>query len=255
MSGALLKSHPAHIRLYDILFEGGEDLRALPFAARRARLEAWHKAHAPRRTDLSTLIAFNSVDQLKTLWEGARETGIEGLMLKRRDSPYLAGRPKGHWYKWKRAPLTLDAVPMHPLTDSQEDVAAARDEDGFRNRWFLHPVLRGEYPPDMLERYAEVLPTIADGDLREISMPLDFLGVNYYRRHVVRAGGNGSGAVVVESPDVERTSMGASTIVAAEPEETTVLTAARPIADMRAVPSSVRTTSAVASSARVTRSE
>ncbi len=47
------------------------------------------------------------------MWAGARETGIEGLMLKRRDSPYLAGRPKGHWYKWKRAPLTLDAVLMY----------------------------------------------------------------------------------------------------------------------------------------------
>ena len=113
VSGALLKSHPAHIRLYDILFEGGEDLRALPFAARRARLEAWHGAHAPRRTDLSTLIGFASVDELRTLWQGARETGIEGLMLKRRDSPYLAGRPKGHWYKWKRAPLIIDAVLMY----------------------------------------------------------------------------------------------------------------------------------------------
>jgi DNA ligase-1 len=113
VSGALLKSHPAHIRLYDILFEDGEDLRALPFVARRARLEAWHKLHAPARTDLSTLIDFASVDELKTLWEGARETGIEGLMLKRRDSPYLAGRPKGHWYKWKRAPLVIDAVLMY----------------------------------------------------------------------------------------------------------------------------------------------
>ncbi len=113
VSGALLKSHPAHIRLYDILFEGGEDLRALPFVARRARLEAWHKAHTPRRTDLSRLIDFASVDELKGLWSGARETGIEGLMLMRRDSPYLAGRPKGHWYKWKRAPLVIDAVLMY----------------------------------------------------------------------------------------------------------------------------------------------
>jgi DNA ligase-1 len=113
VSGALLKSHPAHIRLYDILFEGGEDLRALPFVARRARLESWHKTHAPRRTDLSTLIDFTSVQELQTLWSGARETGIEGLMLKRRDSPYLAGRPKGHWYKWKRAPLVIDAVLMY----------------------------------------------------------------------------------------------------------------------------------------------
>ena len=110
---AMLKSHPAHIRLYDMLFEGEEDLRALPFTERRARLEAWHAARAPARTDISSVIDFASIGQLEALWAGARETGIEGLMLKRRDSPYLAGRPKGHWYKWKRAPLTLDAVLMY----------------------------------------------------------------------------------------------------------------------------------------------
>jgi DNA ligase-1 len=110
---AMLESHPAHIRLYDMLFERGEDLRALPFIARRARLEAWHKTHAPRRTDLSGIIDFASVAELEALWAGARETGIEGLMLKRRDSPYIAGRPKGHWYKWKRAPLVIDAVLMY----------------------------------------------------------------------------------------------------------------------------------------------
>jgi len=113
VTAAMLKSHPAHIRLYDMLFVGGEDLRALPFIARRARLEAWHAANAPPRTDVSDIIDFASVGELETLWAGARETGIEGLMLKRRDSPYIAGRPKGHWYKWKRAPLTLDAVLMY----------------------------------------------------------------------------------------------------------------------------------------------
>jgi len=113
VTASMLKSHPALIRLYDMLFEGGEDLRALPFIARRARLEAWHKTHAPRRTDLSGIIDFASVAELETLWAGARETGIEGLMLKRRMSPYIAGRPKGHWYKWKRAPLVIDAVLMY----------------------------------------------------------------------------------------------------------------------------------------------
>ncbi len=110
---AMLKSHPAHIRLYDMLFEGEEDLRPLPFIERRARLEAWHRAKAPHRTDVSPIIAFTSIAELEALWAGARETGIEGLMLKRRDSPYIAGRPKGHWYKWKRAPLTFDAVLMY----------------------------------------------------------------------------------------------------------------------------------------------
>jgi len=110
---AMLTSHPAHIRLYDMLFEGDEDLRPLPFTERRGRLEAWHAAHAPERTDVSGIIEFESVAELEAMWAGARETGIEGLMLKRRTSPYIAGRPKGHWYKWKRAPLLIDAVLMY----------------------------------------------------------------------------------------------------------------------------------------------
>jgi len=110
---SMLTSHPAHIRLYDLLFEDEEDLRPLPFTERRARLEAWHAAHAPARTDISEIIDFDSITALEALWAGARETGIEGLMLKRRDSPYIAGRPKGHWYKWKRAPLMIDAVLMY----------------------------------------------------------------------------------------------------------------------------------------------
>ena len=113
VTSAMLKSFPAHIRLYDMLVEGEEDLRPLPFIERRARLEAWHRAASPPRTDISEIVSFGSIGDLEKLWSGARETGIEGLMLKRKDSPYLAGRPKGHWYKWKRAPLTLDAVLMY----------------------------------------------------------------------------------------------------------------------------------------------
>ncbi|MGH6865329.1 MAG: cisplatin damage response ATP-dependent DNA ligase [Methyloceanibacter sp.] len=113
VTAGIIKSHPGHVRLYDILFEGGEDLRPLPFIERRARLEAWHRTEAPPRTDVSPLVEFGSIAELEALWAGARETGIEGLMLKRRDSPYIAGRPKGHWYKWKRAPLVIDAVLMY----------------------------------------------------------------------------------------------------------------------------------------------
>jgi DNA ligase-1 len=96
-----------------MLVDGEEDLRPLPFIDRRIRLEAWHKTARPPRTDVSEIINFASIAELKKLWAGAREIGIEGLMLKRRLSPYLAGRPKGHWYKWKRAPHTLDAVLMY----------------------------------------------------------------------------------------------------------------------------------------------
>ncbi|MEL6372497.1 MAG: cisplatin damage response ATP-dependent DNA ligase [Pseudomonadota bacterium] len=109
----MLAEFPAHLRLYDALFLDREDLRGLPFEERRRRLEAWHAEHGPAHTDLSTLIAIPSKDELRTLWEETRGASIEGLMLKRRDSPYLAGRPKGHWWKWKRAPLTLDCVMMY----------------------------------------------------------------------------------------------------------------------------------------------
>ena len=84
--------------------------------------------------------------------------------------------------------IAIDLVPMYPFSDNEADVEAAHREDGFRNRWFLEPVLGRGYPEDMLERYAEILPTIEDGDMDTIAAPLDFLGINYYTRSVVQAG-------------------------------------------------------------------
>lgn len=113
VSKRMLEQYPAHIRLYDALVIAGEDLREKPFSERRARLESWHDNVRPVRTDVSELINFASKDDLTRMWHGARGNGIEGLMLKRRASPYVAGRPKGRWFKWKRAPLTLDCVLMY----------------------------------------------------------------------------------------------------------------------------------------------
>ena len=110
---AMLKDYPVHVRFYDALEIGGEDLRGLPFTARRQRLEDWHGDFGPAHSDLSEVLSFDSKEALKARWEGTREEGIEGLMLKRKDSPYLAGRPKGHWYKWKRAALTADCVLLY----------------------------------------------------------------------------------------------------------------------------------------------
>jgi len=112
-SARLIHDYPAAVRLYDILRDGAEDTRALPFAARRMRLEEWYR-RAPRPLlDLSPLVAFSSWDELRRLHAAARRREIEGLMLKRADSPYIAGRPKGPWFKWKRGALTLDAVLMY----------------------------------------------------------------------------------------------------------------------------------------------
>jgi DNA ligase-1 len=110
---AMLRDYPAWVRLYDILSHGSEDLRGLPFDARRQRLDAWYRAAPRPRFDLSPLIDFTSWNELEALREGARARGIEGLMLKRADSPYVAGRPKGPWFKWKRGALTVDTVLMY----------------------------------------------------------------------------------------------------------------------------------------------
>jgi len=109
----MLAHYPAHVRLYDILAEEGEDLRRLGFAERRARLEAWFARVRPDRMDLSPMVPFAGWPDLAALRDGARENGIEGLMLKRADSPYVPGRPKGPWFKWKRGALTLDCVMMY----------------------------------------------------------------------------------------------------------------------------------------------
>lgn len=109
----MLREAPAWVRLYDVLWLDGEDLRPLPFDARRHRLEAWLAAARPDRMDLSPLVPFADFDALDRLRRDPPNAAIEGVMLKRRDSPYLAGRPKGPWYKWKRDPFTADLVLLY----------------------------------------------------------------------------------------------------------------------------------------------
>jgi beta-glucosidase len=104
--------------------------------------------------------------------------------------------------------ITIDLVAFHPLTGSPDDAAAVVRSDGSRNRWILDPVLRGAYPQDLLELYEPILPPIEDGDLRTIAAPLDFLGVNYYTRSVVRHDPGGGPPVTVDDEDAERTEMG-----------------------------------------------
>ncbi len=109
----LRQSHPAMLRLYDLLVEDGVDLRALPFRERRRRLEAWHRRIVPDRLDLSEMVPFADWAALERMRAGRLPAGVEGVMVKRAASPYLAGRPKGEWFKWKRDPQLVDAVLMY----------------------------------------------------------------------------------------------------------------------------------------------
>ncbi|MDH7786116.1 DNA ligase-1 [Ochrobactrum sp. 19YEA23] len=117
VSAKQLRDYPAFIRAYDLLQEGnqqsGEDLRALPFAERRRRLEAFVSQLNPRRFDLSPVLPFADFSELAALRVNPPHPVIEGVMLKRHDSAYLPGRPKGPWFKWKRDPFTVDAVVVY----------------------------------------------------------------------------------------------------------------------------------------------
>jgi DNA ligase-1 len=118
VSAKMLGDYPAFVRLYDILFDGSEDVRGLPLSERRPRLEAFVARLDPGRFDLSALIEADSFEALEEIRGGARDAAIEGVMLKRRDSLYLPGRKTGLWYKWKRDPLVADAVLMYAARGS-----------------------------------------------------------------------------------------------------------------------------------------
>jgi DNA ligase-1 len=113
VSPKMLRDYPAFMRCYDLLQIEDDDLRGLPFGARRQRLEAFVERLDPARFDLSPLVGFGNWQELETVRAAPPHPIIEGVMLKRWDSPYLAGRPKGPWFKWKRDPHTVDAVLMY----------------------------------------------------------------------------------------------------------------------------------------------
>lgn len=116
----MLRDFPASVRAYDLLAEDGEDLRERPFLERRVRLEALVTRLGGTRLDLSPLVPFATWDDLAAARADPASAGagedaeaVEGVMLKRRDSLYVPGRPKGPWWKWKRDPHTVDAVLMY----------------------------------------------------------------------------------------------------------------------------------------------
>ena len=113
VTAKMLEEYPAFIRAYDLLFDGEEDVRGRGFLDRRERLTEIVEAAPHDRFDLSPLVDFTSWEELERLRASPPDPVIEGVMIKRRDSAYLAGRAKGPWFKWKRDPYNVDAVLMY----------------------------------------------------------------------------------------------------------------------------------------------
>jgi beta-glucosidase len=142
--------------------------------------------HAPGRRSLGDAVAAAHHVLLGHGW---------ALDVLRRDSPR------------SEVGIALDLWPAHPASDDPADGDAARLYDASRNRWFLDPLFRGEYPVEALERFAPAVPPVRDGDLEAISAPIDFLGLNYYSRALVAAGPDGE-PLHVRSPKGQLTAMG-----------------------------------------------
>ena len=119
VSKSLLQKTPVILKAYDILEWQGNDVRNLSFSKRRELLESFYESLSPRAESrgieqiplhLSEKLSFSSWKEVSQERNRSRALRSEGLMLKQKDSPYLVGRKKGDWWKWKVDPLTIDAV-------------------------------------------------------------------------------------------------------------------------------------------------
>ncbi|HUP81537.1 MAG TPA: ATP-dependent DNA ligase, partial [Pirellula sp.] len=106
----LIAEVPVVFHCFDILEEGGIDIRSLPWSVRRARLEEMHHSLNAPAIRCTGLLPAESWSDWRTIRESSRERNAEGLMLKRRDAAYESGRMRGTWWKWKVVPFTIDAV-------------------------------------------------------------------------------------------------------------------------------------------------
>lgn len=123
----ILQEVPVILMTYDLLEEAGLDLRTRPLVERRARLEHVVRAAGDSRIQLSPEIATDTWAELEQAWHTSRGRQVEGIMLKRRSSPYRIGRPRGDWWKWKIAPLTIDAVLIYAQPGSGKRASLLTD--------------------------------------------------------------------------------------------------------------------------------
>lgn len=114
LSKKILTDSPVATIVYDCLEYEGEDIRSKTQAERRSLLESLQSKSAyPEVFRLSTIIDFNTWEQLESIREQSRAMIAEGIMLKRKSATYQVGRRRGDWWKWKIDPLSVDAVMIY----------------------------------------------------------------------------------------------------------------------------------------------
>lgn len=114
----MMQENPAHLIAYDLLEYEGLDIRETPLRDRRSLLAASLQTADPALVTLSETMPIESMESLRSLRDQARDQAAEGLMIKDLDSPYLVGRKRGYWWKYKVEPMSLDAVLIYAQAGS-----------------------------------------------------------------------------------------------------------------------------------------
>lgn len=160
----LLRELPVALCVYDLLEEGGVDLRALPQHERRQRLEQLVAAHPHAQLELSPLVRGADWAALAREREQARALGVEGMMLKRLDAQYGVGRTKdvGVWWKWKIDPLSVDAVLIYAQRGSGRRASLYSD--------YTFAVWNGpqDDPARQLVPFAKAYSGLTDAEIRAV---------------------------------------------------------------------------------------
>ena len=165
----ILGEVPVVLVAYDLLEQAGEDLRALPLAERRARLAALlARTPAAGRLVLSPAVEGGSWASATDARRRARDRGAEGLMLKRLDSAYRAGRQRGDWWKWKVDPLSVDAVLMYAQPGSGRRAGLYTD------------YTFGVWDRDRLVAFAKAYSGLTDAEIRKVDA---FIRRNTLEKH------------------------------------------------------------------------
>lgn len=152
----LLRELPAMLIAWDLLEEGGVDLRARPLGERRARLEGLLEEPGIPGIRISPIFLPRSSGDFAALRDRAAEVGAEGIMIKHLQGPYPGGRPKGNWWKWKLDPFRVDAVLLY-----------ARHGHG-RRAGLLTDFTLGVWDEGTLVPLASAYSGLTESELREI---------------------------------------------------------------------------------------
>ncbi len=156
LTAKVLAEAPAALVTYDLLEYAGQDIRAQPMSGRRAQLETLlDRLNAPA-IRLSPLVQGESWEALALLRKQSRERGVEGFMLKRHDSPYGVGRPRGDWWKWKIDPYCVDAVLVYAQRGHGKRASLYTD--------YTFAVWRGE----QLVPFAKAYSGLTDAEIRDV---------------------------------------------------------------------------------------